>query len=136
MAINQQGDLPVKSFNLKARPGITAALTAMLLTGFVSNTHAAVSARDSDLQIAPSIAASTASDLDGSCTPPSDLATCAAWHKAIRANFTPREIGILFGTATSYPEYATSYLRIKSRYEQLHDDFSATRLPEHTVSAR
>ena len=115
---------------------MTAALTAMLLTAFVSNTHAAVPARDNDLQIAPSIAGSTANDLDDSCTPPSDLATCAAWHKAIRANFTPREIGMLFGTATSYPEYATSYSRIKNRYEQLHGDFSAARLPAHTVSAR
>jgi hypothetical protein len=52
----------------------------------------------------------------------------------IRANFSPREIGILFGTATSYPEYATSYTRIKGRYERLQGEFSGERLSPRTAS--
>jgi hypothetical protein len=111
----------------KAHVGTCAALTAMLLTAFASLTHAAVSTQDSDLQIAPSMVEFTSKDLDANCMPPSDLAACTAWHQVIRANFSPREIGVLFGTATSYPEYATSYSRIKNRYVRLHDEFSAAR---------
>jgi len=59
---------------------------------------------------------------------------CTAWHRVIRANFSQREIGILFGTATSYPEYATSYARIKGRYERLQGEFLAERLPARTAS--
>ena len=111
----------------ETRLGTSAALAAVLLTAFVSQSHAAVSKQDGDLQIAPSTVEFTTKELDGNCVPPSDLVACTAWHQVIRANFSPREIGILFGTATSYPEYATSYARIKSRYARLHDEFSATR---------
>jgi len=111
----------------KTRLGTSAALAAVLLTAFVSQSHAAVSTQDGDLQIAPSMVGFTTKELDGNCAPPSDLVACTAWHQVIRANFSSREIGILFGTATSYPEYATSYGRIKSRYARLHDEFSAAR---------
>jgi hypothetical protein len=111
----------------KTRLGTSAALAAVLLTAFISQSHAAASTQDGDLQIAPSMAEFTPHELDTSCAPPSDLVECTAWHKVIRANFSPREIGILFGTATSYPEYATSYSRIKSRYVRLHDEYSAAR---------
>jgi hypothetical protein len=111
----------------KIRLGTSAALAAVLLTAFISQSHAAASTPDSDLQIAPSMVEFTAKDLDANCMPPSDLAACTAWHQMIRANFSPREIGILFGTATSYPEYATSYSRIKDRYARLHGEFSAAR---------
>ena len=123
----------MKSFRFKTRMGKSAALTAILLTTFASQSYAGVSARD-DLQIAPSMAELTPGKFDTTCLPPSDLVACAAWHQVIRANFSPREIGILFGTATSYPEYATSYARIKSRYERLHDEFAAERLGAHTAS--
>jgi len=111
----------------KAHVGRCAALAAMLLAAFASQSHAVVSMQDSDLQIAPSMVEFTPKDLDANCMPPSDLVACTAWHQVIRTNFSPREIGILFGTATSYPEYATSYARIKSRYARLHDEFSAAR---------
>jgi len=112
---------------LKVRLGTSAALAALMLTAFVSQSHAAASMQDGDLQIAPSMVELAPQELDTSCAPPSDLVACAAWHQVIRANFSPREIGILFGTATSYPEYATSYSRIKNRYVRLHDEFSAAR---------
>jgi hypothetical protein len=60
------------------------------------------------------------------CTPPTDLAVCAAWHEEIRRNFTSREIGMLFGAATSYPEYRTSYSKVKARYDALQGEFAAT----------
>ena len=111
----------------KARVGTCATLTAMLLTTLASQSQAVVSMQGDELQIAPSMVEATPSRLDTTCLPPSDLVACTAWHQVIRANFSPREIGILFGTATSYPEYATSYSRIKNRYVRLHDEFSAAR---------
>jgi hypothetical protein len=60
------------------------------------------------------------------CTPPNDSSDCAALHEQIRANFSPREIGMLFGARTSYPEYPTSYDRVKARYDTLTSDFAAT----------
>jgi hypothetical protein len=50
------------------------------------------------------------------CTPPSDAKECADFHAAIRRNFSPREIGMLFGAATAYQEYVTSYDRVRSKY--------------------
>ena len=81
-----------------------------------------------------SMVESAPNEVDANCAPPSDLVACTTWHQVIRANFSPREIGMLFGTATSYPEYATSYARIKSRYERLQGAFSAERLPARAVS--
>ena len=118
----------------KVRLGSYAALTAMLLTAFASPSHAVVSTQGDDLQVAPSMVESANGNLDATCAPPSDFVACTAWHRVIRANFTPREIGILFGTATSYPEYATSYARIKGRYERLQGEFLADRRPARTAS--
>lgn len=50
------------------------------------------------------------------CQPPSYARECAAFHAAIRRNFSSREIGMLFGAATAYQEYATSYDRVRARY--------------------
>ena len=41
----------------------------------------------------------------GHCTPPADAPECAGFHALIRQNFDEREIGMLSGAATSYPEY-------------------------------
>ena len=59
------------------------------------------------------------------CTPPNASAVCSAWHEEIRRNFTRREIGMLFGAATSYPEYRTSYSQVKDRYDRLSGEFAA-----------
>jgi hypothetical protein len=50
------------------------------------------------------------------CTPPNDSKECADFHAAIRRNFTTREIGMLFGAATAYQEYQTSYVRTRAKY--------------------
>jgi len=53
------------------------------------------------------------------CTPPADAPECAGFHALIRQNFSEREIGMLFGGATAYPEYRTSYSMVRDRYENL-----------------
>jgi hypothetical protein len=50
------------------------------------------------------------------CNPPNDSMECADFHAAIRKNFSAREIGMLFGAATAYQEYPTSYDRVRAKY--------------------
>src|SRR5262249_43195123 len=50
------------------------------------------------------------------CTPPTGAPECAAFHALIRQHFSDREIGMLFGGATAYPEYRTSYSSVRERY--------------------
>lgn len=51
------------------------------------------------------------------CTPPSDIPSCADLHAKIRANFSPREIQILFGATTATPESLTGDPRLEARYD-------------------
>jgi len=53
------------------------------------------------------------------CTPPASAPECAGFHEMIRQHFTDREIGMLFGAATAYPEYRTSYSQVRERYDNL-----------------
>ena len=50
------------------------------------------------------------------CNPPNDSRECADFHAAIRKNFSTHEIGMLFGAATAYQEYPTSYDRVRVKY--------------------
>jgi len=50
------------------------------------------------------------------CEPPNDAAACANFHELIRENFTPREIGMLFGGSTAHFEYPVNYDRVRERY--------------------
>ena len=50
------------------------------------------------------------------CTPPNDSKDCADFHTLIRKNLSTREIGMLFGAATSYQEYLTSNDHVQARY--------------------
>jgi hypothetical protein len=50
------------------------------------------------------------------CEPPNGAPECANFHELIRQNFTPREIGMLFGGSTAYAEYRTSYDSTRERY--------------------
>jgi hypothetical protein len=50
------------------------------------------------------------------CEPPNAARECAGFHRLIRQNFTPREIGMLFGGSTAYIEYPASYDRTLERY--------------------
>lgn len=61
-----------------------------------------------------------------SCTPPADAPACADFHRWIRAHFSKREIGMLFGTRTSYPENLTGGIdRLQKRYQALTQEYVA-----------
>lgn len=70
------------------------------------------------------------------CTPPNDSQVCTAWHAEIRRNFSSREIGMLFGSATSYPEYRSSYSKVKERYDRLQGEFAATQASTESVASK
>ena len=53
------------------------------------------------------------------CTPPASAPECAGFHELIRQHFSDREIGMLFGAASAYPEYRTSYDSVRERYDNL-----------------
>jgi hypothetical protein len=77
-------------------------------------------------QLAPVQVHGTAVD----CTPPNDNAVCSAWHEQIRRNFSSREIGMLFGARTAYPEYLTSYGKVEARYNAMQAEFATTHAAE------
>jgi len=84
----------------------------------------------------PSLETVTVRQSSVDCTPPNSVAACAAWHEEIRRNFTAREIGMLFGAATSYPEYKTSYSRVKARYDRLQSEFAANYHGADTIASK
>lgn len=56
------------------------------------------------------------------CVPPDDAggSACDRFHDLIRANFTRREIGMLFGARSSYPENRVGgFDRVQRRYQAL-----------------
>jgi hypothetical protein len=62
-----------------------------------------------------------AAEISG-CTPPNDTTghACDDYNRFLRANFTSREIGMLFGDSTSYPESMTGGIdRLQKRYDTL-----------------
>jgi len=63
------------------------------------------------------------------CAPPNGAPACARLHELIRENFSEREIGMLFGAATAYQEYPTSYERLRTRYVAFLDDVAINGLP-------
>ena len=89
-----------------------------------------------DLELAPVIVRGIPPAALEDCTPPNanDSAMCAAFQDAIRRNFSEREIGMLFGAATAYPEYRTSYSWVKERYQWLQEDFAANYAPVVVVN--
>lgn len=60
------------------------------------------------------------------CTPPNSSVACAGLHDWIRANFSKRELGMLFGARTSYPESLTGGIdRLQARYHALVREYVA-----------
>lgn len=73
------------------------------------------------------------------CTPPDDNLTpaCESLHRFIRANFSPREIGMLFGFQSSYPDYLTGGIdALRNRYRERLQEFIVTQntAREHVVA--
>lgn len=83
-------------------------------------------------ELAPVTVHSTHAD----CTPPSASAPCSALHAQIRQAFTSREIGMLFGTRTSYPEPQPAYARLEARYRDLVREVAADIARADAVAAR
>lgn len=52
------------------------------------------------------------------CTPPNWTAECEQFHREIRKNFTMREISMLFGPTTAYPESRAIAPRVAERFER------------------
>jgi len=63
------------------------------------------------------------------CAPPNDSAICADFHALIRQNFSPQEIGMLFGPATAYLQYPTGYERARARYVAFLRDIDENGMP-------
>lgn len=62
------------------------------------------------------------------CTPPNDTAghACDGYNQFLRANFSRREIGMLFGYQTSYPESLSGGTdRLHKRYDALLQQYIA-----------
>ncbi|MBS0383058.1 MAG: hypothetical protein JSR56_11575 [Proteobacteria bacterium] len=62
------------------------------------------------------------------CAPPNDTTghKCDAFNQLVRANFTPREIGMLFGYQTSYPASLSGGTdRLQRRYQAVLQQYVA-----------
>lgn len=74
-----------------------------------------------------------------SCEPPADAPNCGNFHRWLLANFSEREIGMLFGTPSSYPEYLSGGLKtLHRRYERkvLHEYLAARNASSKPIAAR
>lgn len=97
------------------------ALSAFGLGALSAGAHAA----DSQLRtvtVHPSTAKAAPKAYTLDCAPPNSAQECGAFHQAIRRNFSNREIGMLFGASTAYPEARAGYGRVAERY----DNFART----------
>jgi len=97
--------------------------TAIALTAFGLGAYSA-GARAADSQLRTVTVHPTSNAAKGArkaytldCTPPNSAQECGAFHQAIRHNFSNREIGMLFGAATAYPEARSGYSRVAERYD-------------------
>lgn len=90
----------------------------------IGTTGAAVAAQPSALAQPVTVSEAAIS----TCTIP-DANTghaCDSFDQMLRANFTPRQIGMLFGYETSYPEYLTGGIdRLRKRYDALVQQYLA-----------
>ena len=94
---------------------------AIILAGM-----AGVAAAAGQNQVLPSVNVQAAG-ISG-CTPPNDTTghACDDYDQFLRANFSPREIGMLFGYQTPYPESLTGGTdRLHKRYEALLQQYVA-----------
>lgn len=68
------------------------------------------------------------------CTPPNDTTghACDAYDAFVRANFSEREIGMLFGYQTSYPQSLSGGIdRLHKRYGALLQQYIAAQPAMH-----
>lgn len=110
---------------------ISTAITMAAIAGIYSGNAAAQN-------LAP--VSVSANSVAAACTPPNDSPACDAFHAAIRAHFSARQIGILFGAITPYPENLTGARdRLMERYGAFVQEYQAslTQKPnESSVASR
>ena len=63
------------------------------------------------------------------CTPPNGAANCSYFHYLLRQNFTEHELGMLFGGATGYLEYPTSFETTREHYAAFIRDIAENGVP-------
>ncbi|HEX7368891.1 MAG TPA: hypothetical protein VF284_01245 [Rhodanobacteraceae bacterium] len=101
---------------------LSAISIAIVLTGIVG----VASAAGQQGRVMPPV---NVQGITGSaCTPPNDTTghACDSYDQFLRANFTRREIGMLFGYQTAYPEYLTGGIdRLQRRYQVLLQQYVA-----------
>ena len=96
---------------------LSTAISLSAIVGFANVAAAQSSLGQVNVHSGPASAKLAQSAYTLDCTPPNSNEECTAFHKEIRGNFSSREIGMLFGAATSYPEYRTSYSKVAERYD-------------------
>ncbi|HET7930086.1 MAG TPA: hypothetical protein VFL63_01680, partial [Rhodanobacteraceae bacterium] len=61
---------------------------------------------------------------------------CDSYNAFLRANFSSRQIGMLFGYQTSYPEYRTGGIdRLQRRYQSLLQQWVASQSDVNAAAA-
>lgn len=100
-------------------------LSAISLAIVLAGVAGAAFAADQGQTMKPIVVSAAGS---GECTPPNDHNghACDSFNQMLRANFSPREIGMLFGYATSYPESLTGGTdRLQRRYQAVVQQYVA-----------
>lgn len=104
---------------MKTRIIVTViALTAFGLGAFSAGARAADSQlRTVTVHPATNAAKAAPKAYTVECRPPNFSQECRAFHQAVRHSFSNREIGMLFGASTAYPEARSAYSRVAERYD-------------------
>ncbi len=92
---------------MKSLLAITIATTLLAVSGIAQ-------ARENSQRTLSSIMVQQHAERD--CTPPTTDKTCSPLHAQIRHVFSKREIGMLFGARTAFPESRAGYDRVHERY--------------------
>lgn len=95
---------------------------AVVVAGVIGTAGAAQPPTETLPAVQVSASAATA------CIPPTDVAghACDAFDQLVRAHFSAREIGMLFGYQSAYPEYLTGGIdRLQRRYRAVLQEYAA-----------
>ena len=117
--------MPVKEDPLQVSEVIIMKLSAIYIAIVLAGS-AGVAFAAGQGQVLPSINVEATGN--SACTPPNGSTShaCDAYNQMLRANFSPREIGMLFGYRTSYPESLTGGIdRLHKHYDVLLQQYIA-----------
>ncbi|CAM5227872.1 hypothetical protein [Rhodanobacter lindaniclasticus] len=104
----------------------------MLTIAIVSSCFAAAAVARDHQPMLPSVVV-TAKSIQA-CTPPAYAPSCEGFHRLIRANFSDREIRMLFGHSSTFPEYLTGGIdRLHKRYDGLVQEYIAAQQAANTT---